>query len=148
MTTKPLLSRVVDFTKPAPVGPSLGRHLARSAGRAALFSALLAAPVVGFYSATDRDFGVGELGVEAVAPYGVEEEEGDEHAGRAARLVERHDCWTGEAPADVEIPGGVVLAEVGQGPRYFSSDAVVGGALDHLFTSPDPEIVAVYGFCR
>jgi hypothetical protein len=147
MTTKPLLSRLADFTRPAPVSRSLGRHLARSAGRAALFSALLAAPVVGFYSATDRDFGVGELGVEAVAPYVAEE--GDEHAERAARLVERHDCWTGEAPADVEVPGGVVMRLYGGwAPRFYASDVMVGSALDHLFTSPNAAIGEVYAFCR
>lgn len=69
----------------------------------------------------------------------------------AERLVKEHHCWTGEAPADVKpgtIPGGVVMSLSGKVARYYSNDALVGKALEHLFTRPDPQVVAIYGFCR
>ena len=50
---------------------------------------------------------------------------------RAEVLAERHDCWQGEAPEDVDMPGHVVW----QHPdgRTVYSARLVGPALDTLF---------------
>lgn len=69
--------------------------------------------------------------------------------GSPAALVEKHDCWTGEAPADMvgKVPGHVVI-------RFEGSDAKLGGgravdiALAHIFNEPNPRVAEVYGFCR
>ena len=54
---------------------------------------------------------------------------------RATVLVERHDCWRGEAPDDVDMPGHVVW----QHPdgRTVYSARLVGSALDTLFGDGD-----------
>lgn len=67
---------------------------------------------------------------------------------KADRLMERHGCWSGEAPADMQgvIPGGAVVTEAGR-TRFVKSDAAVGNALDHVFGNPT-EIESVHGFCR
>lgn len=65
----------------------------------------------------------------------------------AAELVAEHDCWTGDAPADMvgEIPGHVVVTIDGE-PRY-AGDRLVGRALEQLFDGVDHGLV-VAGFCR
>lgn len=71
---------------------------------------------------------------------------------RAARLLERHDCWTGDAPADMVgvLPGHVVLTvdTAGELHTSYGGERQVGRALDHLFATPDPGVVRVHGFCR
>lgn len=69
----------------------------------------------------------------------------DSAPSRAERLVERHGCWTGEAPPDVDMPGHVVW----QHPdgRVVYSARLVGPALDTLFGSGDLAGQAV-AFCR
>lgn len=136
--------RALEVFRPRPVAASLRGQLIGALRRSAIFCLLLAAPVVGFYSLAGVDFGVGRMDYAPGAPVVVDEGP----SSLVERILARHDCWVGEAPEGVVYPGGVVLAEVGGGPRFYSSDAIVGGALDHLFTSPDPTIVAVYGFCR
>jgi hypothetical protein len=140
-----MLSTLVDTTRPRPV-TTLRRQLAGALVRSVTFCVLLGSPVVTIYAATTGidGFGVGTLRVEPVAPHAVD----DAEPSRVERLVERHNCWTGDAPADVEIPGGVVMSLVGQGPRYFATDERVGQALDHMFTADDPAIAVVHGFCR
>lgn len=54
-------------------------------------------------------------------------------ADRLDRLVERHECWTGAAPADV-IPGHAVVTLPGTEPQLVSSD--VGFA---LWLGPDAQ---------
>lgn len=65
-----------------------------------------------------------------------------------AALVERHGCWTGEAPADMvgELPGHVVVSEVGKGPRH-AGPAMVGKALAQIFEGADHGLT-VHAFCR
>lgn len=142
-----ILRRLVNATRPAPIATTLPRHLSRAARRSVIGFALFAAPVAASFAIPGNDFGVGvmEYATPETGAVAIAEQTADER--RAARLVERHDCWTENAPAGV-IPGGVVLAERGEQPRYYGSDAIVGGALDHLFGESDPTIVAVFGFCR
>lgn len=63
---------------------------------------------------------------------------------KAERLVERHGCWTGQAPADMagKVPGHVVLAKGGyQGPE------TVRLALEQTFQNADHGLTVV-AFCR
>lgn len=64
---------------------------------------------------------------------------------RAEVLVERHGCWTGDAPADVEIPGHVVWQHADGRTVY--SERLVGPALDTLFGEGNLPGHAV-AFCR
>ena len=66
---------------------------------------------------------------------------------KAERLLERHDCWTGEAPADMAgvIPGHVVYSH-GDGAKL-GGPKVVGAALDQIFGGADTSLT-VHGFCR
>ena len=60
-------------------------------------------------------------------------------------LIDRHDCWTGEAPADVWIPGHVVWQHPDGSVVY--STRLVGPALESLEGSvklPGQPL----GFCR
>lgn len=65
--------------------------------------------------------------------------------GSPAALVEAHDCWTGEAPADVEVPGHVVVT-VGNDTIY-GGPRLVGKALSQIFDGANHGLV-VHGFCR
>jgi hypothetical protein len=129
---------------PRPVASSLPRHLGRAAARSLVFCLLMAAPVVGFYSTADRVFGVGDLGYEIAAP---------EHGAAAGPspvevLVERHGCWSGEAPDDMVgvLPGRVVVSEPGEGPRV-AGERMVGLALEQIFEGADHGLT-VHAFCR
>lgn len=64
---------------------------------------------------------------------------------RAELLIERHDCWTGKAPADVDMPGHVIW----QHPdgRTVYSARLVGPALDTIFADGNLPGRAV-AFCR
>jgi hypothetical protein len=53
-------------------------------------------------------------------------------------------CWAGQAPADVEIPGHVLM-RVGAGDTTYSTQ--VDRALADVFESDDPA-VTVTAFCR
>ena len=61
----------------------------------------------------------------------------------AEALIERHGCWTGEAPADMVgvIPGHVVTQHGYQGEK------AVGHALAQMFDGADHGLT-VYAFCR
>lgn len=69
-----------------------------------------------------------------------------EFPDRTAQLLDQHDCWTGEAPADVEIPGGVVLTLPGKSEPQFSR-RLVGPALEQIFGDGTTEY-RIHGFCR
>lgn len=64
-------------------------------------------------------------------------------AASPTALLEAHDCWTGEAPADMAgvIPGHVVTQNGYQGA------AAVGRAFEQIFDGADHGLT-VYGFCR
>ena len=81
-----------------------------------------------------------------VPPGGVEVgvETGAAAPERATVLVARHDCWSGAAPSDVEVPGHVVTTWRGR-TRY--SSHLVGPALAHVFETPVPGMT-VHAFCR
>jgi hypothetical protein len=67
--------------------------------------------------------------------------------GRADRLAERHGCWSGAAPVDMEgkLPGHVVVS-IANGRTVYSS-ALVGRALDQAFGGRDRGLL-VHAFCR
>lgn len=56
------------------------------------------------------------------------------------RLMERGECWTGDAPADVEIPGRA-LVDTGSGPRLVDS-----GLGFEIWEGTTPG--HLYAFCR
>lgn len=68
---------------------------------------------------------------------------------RAQLLIEKHDCWTGDAPADMKgkIPGHVVLT-LKNGRTVYHGDLGVEAALQHVFEGPLPGIRTVHAFCR
>lgn len=55
-------------------------------------------------------------------------------------------CWTGEAPADVTVPGHVVYSDGADGAKVGGS-RMVGIALDSIFKKPVKGLT-VYAFCR
>lgn len=67
--------------------------------------------------------------------------------GSPAALIAKHDCWSGEAPADMagRLPGHAIVA-TGAAPRYVGS-GLTGKALDQVFSGADHGLV-VYAFCR
>lgn len=67
--------------------------------------------------------------------------------GSPADLVAKHDCWTGEAPADMEgvAPGHVIVTK-GVSPVY-GGPRLVGQALEQIFEGVDHGLT-VHGFCR
>ncbi len=71
---------------------------------------------------------------------------------RATALLERHGCWSGEAPPDMRgvLPGHTVVSHrVGGGVRTsYAGSRLVGEALEELFGEGSREVVAVHGFCR
>lgn len=70
--------------------------------------------------------------------------------GSPADLMERHNCWSGEAPADMQgvIPGHVVILMDGDVSAQYRGSKYVGIALAHIFEKPNPNVVEVVGFCR
>jgi len=65
----------------------------------------------------------------------------------AAALLEAHDCWVGDAPADMagQFPGHVVVSVDGV-PRY-AGERMVAKALAQVFDGADHGL-RVHGFCR
>lgn len=81
----------------------------------------------------------------------------DEEAGAATaaptpsridRLFESGECWTGEAPADVEFPGHVVLRKTDADQPAYLGPKWVGRALEQIFEGKDHGIYQINGFCR
>ncbi len=64
-----------------------------------------------------------------------------------AALIAAHDCWTGEAPADMAgtIPGHVVVSV--DGVARYAGERMVGRALEQVFDGVDHGL-AIHGFCR
>ncbi|MGY0389715.1 hypothetical protein ACWZJV_22325 [Nocardioides sp. WG-D5] len=67
--------------------------------------------------------------------------------GSPEALIERHDCWSAEAPRDMigRLPGHAIVA-TGSTPRYVDAH-LTGKALDQVFSGDDHGLV-VYAFCR
>lgn len=69
--------------------------------------------------------------------------------GIAERLIAKHDCWTGAAPADMEgqIPGHVVVTRADKFRPVLGGDVLVGQALEQLFDGIDHDL-RIHAFCR
>lgn len=65
----------------------------------------------------------------------------------ADQLVARHDCWTGQAPADVSVPGHAVVSWPGAAGPTYGGRRAAAFALEHVFGTEHRGMV-VYGFCR
>lgn len=67
--------------------------------------------------------------------------------GSVPALVQRHDCWTGAAPAEQagRVPGHVVVTVRGGDPQL--SATLVDAALAHVFEVPRRGLT-VHAFCR
>jgi hypothetical protein len=61
-------------------------------------------------------------------------------------LIERHGCWTDAQPADVEIPGHVIVTGPGGITRY-AGPSMVHRALERVFDGKHPRL-EVHAFCR
>lgn len=70
--------------------------------------------------------------------------------GSVGWLVERHHCWTGEAPDDMEgaVPGHVVLTWPGKKTPTYGGAHAVSVALEHLFGDEKTPGLTVHAFCR
>jgi hypothetical protein len=68
-------------------------------------------------------------------------------SSRADRLIEQHECWSGEAPSDMagRVPGHVVVTT--SAGRAVYSARLVGPALDQTFNGRDAALL-VHAFCR
>ena len=72
----------------------------------------------------------------------------DPSAGYVADELAAHDCWTGEAPADMrgEIPGHVVVTVAGSDRPEYRGRHMTSKALKQIF---DERLgLTVHGFCR
>lgn len=68
------------------------------------------------------------------------------HADPAQVLIEAHDCWTQAAPADVKVPGHVVVTR--DGHAVYGGRRLVAQSLEQVFEGVDHGIDAVNAFCR
>jgi hypothetical protein len=59
---------------------------------------------------------------------------------RVTHLIEKHHCWTGEAPADAPIPGHAVVTLPGGRPRLMPADVGFG-----IWLYREPGVV--HAFC-
>lgn len=66
-----------------------------------------------------------------------------------AGLIAEHDCWTGEAPADMDgvIPGAVVVTEPGHIRPTYGGPALVEDALAQIFEGVDHGL-RIHAFCE
>lgn len=90
----------------------------------------------------------------AVAPHHPHSSKGQTPAALAptspaAALLEEHDCWTGEAPADMagQVPGHVVVTLPGRDEPTYGGRALTEAALDQVFGEAEHDLT-VWGFCR
>lgn len=67
----------------------------------------------------------------------------------ATQLMAEHECWTMRdgAPADVDLPGGVVVRVDGGDPEYSTNAMVIGAALDAALDDAENGVEAI-AFCR
>lgn len=84
---------------------------------------------------------------ETVVPVPAAAAPGSVKTPEALELVAEHDCWTTEAPADMEgvLPGHVVVMV--DGDARLGGERMVGKALDQTFDGVEHGITVV-GFCR
>lgn len=76
--------------------------------------------------------------------------------GSPEYLIEKHDCWTGAAPSDMEgvLPGHVVVTFPGAVAPTYGGDKAVGIALEQLAHDEvipgdgEDHGVTVHAFCR
>jgi hypothetical protein len=63
-------------------------------------------------------------------------------------FVEKYDCWTGEAPADMQgkMPGHVIITE--KNVTYRAGEKKVGEALSVIFEGKVTGIQEIHAFCR
>jgi len=69
--------------------------------------------------------------------------------GSADQLLDDHDCWSGEAPADMVgvVPGHVVVTLPGEDTPTYGAADLTSDALQQLFDGVDHGL-QVWGFCR
>lgn len=70
--------------------------------------------------------------------------------GSPAALIAEHDCWTGDAPADMQgvIPGHAVVTWPGDEAPTYGGRRAVSAALEHLFGERRTPGLVVHAFCR
>lgn len=71
----------------------------------------------------------------------------DPAANRSLELVTKHDCWTGDSPSDVKVPGHVVVTRPGHTSAEYLGRETTGAALEQEFAGADNGLT-VHGFCR
>lgn len=69
--------------------------------------------------------------------------------GSPGALVAKYNCWTGDAPKDMEgkMPGHVVVFKYEATAPVYAGSKMVGLALDQIFNHKDHGLEVV-GFCR
>lgn len=67
--------------------------------------------------------------------------------GSPGAVIDAHDCWTGAAPADVEIPGHVVVTLPGHLAATYGGRRLTGLALEQIFNHHEHGLT-VHAFCR
>ena len=67
---------------------------------------------------------------------------------KVERLFQAGTCWSGEAPADVDFPGRVVVTLKAGDEPVIRGERMVGLALEQIFEDADHGIYRVHGFCR
>lgn len=122
--------------------PSLRTHLVRRL-RVNLTCAVL---LLAAFAVTRALVGDVYLAYAAPAHQVVDVGQGDDWT-EAASLISRNDCWTGEAPADMQgvLPGRVVATV--DGDARVGGDRMVGKALEQIFDGVDHGL-RVHAFCR
>lgn len=70
-------------------------------------------------------------------------------SSEATHLIKRHDCWTGDAPADMvgQIPGHVIATPRRAVTPVRGGDAMVSKAFEQIFDGIDHGLT-VHAFCR
>lgn len=123
----------MDTTRFRPTPPrSVGHALQRGLGSALIVTAFITAATLGSAPVSSRP------APEApVAP------------GSPEDLIQRHGCWTGKAPADMEgaIPGHVIVTRPGADAPEYGGARLVGLALDQAFNGADNGLT-IHAFCR
>lgn len=121
------------------------RSLRATLGRAAVKAVVITAALGGSYATADALNGSNVVLGEGAEPPAL-----IQPADPTQALVKRHDCWTGEAPADMAgvIPGHVVIRYDGDTTATYRGSRAVGDALAFLFDGADNGVAAVAGFCR
>lgn len=118
--------------------PSLRSHIARTIGRNLLCAALLLAAFLAMRAL------VGDA-VTTMSPSEVPAT--PIKSTETMDLLADNDCWTDEAPADMQgvIPGHAVVTI--DGTTRLGGEQMVSKALDQIFEGADHGIT-VHGFCR